>query len=91
MPSTEHRCKLTIKPEDINNCLWIFDTKPTDLDVSKDKQYTDSINFIKNGKSPSAITEASGAYNYRKNIDQICIKIYQGEGIMFLNGSIKCT
>ena len=59
---------LAFRPEDSNSCLCLFDPNSTCLDVSRDYRYLETIDFLKHGKSPSYISDALAAFNYRKII-----------------------
>ena len=59
-------CELQFEPENIEHCLPLFHTSLQPLDASRDGQYQDSILFLKSEKSPSLITDASGASDYKK-------------------------
>ena len=44
------------------------------------------MRFLRSGKNATNIDKASGAYDYRKVIDQLCIETYQGEEVLVLDG-----
>ena len=49
------------------------------MDASEDSRYTDTIAFLRSGKHISSLDRSSGAYNYRKVMDQLCIEMYRDE------------
>ena len=67
-------CKLSFKPEHLERCLRIFDRLLTQMDPSLDDRCMETMRFVRSGKNATHIDKASGAYDYRKIIDQLCIQ-----------------
>ena len=63
-------CELSFKPEHLECCLRIFDASLTRMDTSADSRYIETMQFLRSGKNATTIDKASGAYDYRKVIDQ---------------------
>ena len=75
-------CDLHFEPENIERCLRLFDSSMTKMDPAGDKQYTEAMDFIRSGKHISSITNASGAFSFKKVLSQICIDTYNNEQVM---------
>ena len=78
--------KLHFEPEHLERSLQIFDATLTQMEPSEDARYTETIDFLKTGKHISNLNSSSGAYNFRKVLHQLCIKMYRGEHVLVLDG-----
>ena len=45
-----------------------------------------TMRFVRSGKYATHIDKASGAYDYRKIIDQLCVETYRGQDVLVLDG-----
>ena len=66
----------------------------TKMDASEDARYADTISFLRSDKHTSSLDRSSGAYNYKKVIDQLCIEMATDWSFLHTNGmqySISCT